>query len=607
MSFKLYMLQTLGKIKPTEKIEAERQSLLTDYLEFIKVEKSEELKDFLELEDYVNSSAFSEKKKEIEVRVFKGSTEFNQLNEFLKLSKAKHIKNFFIAEKSDSLKRFENFKNSEKLADYYKLKDYIDDGEHQKEKTELKKQVFRGSVEGNHFLEYKKLEKSKALKAYLELEGSSILKDHEAFTNSKKLKRFITLKDSNGKSKEEIKELKSLKNDSQIKKYFRFEKSQKLKYFHEIGGSHTLVRYIELKGMINSEEFKTKRAWLEDKRKYEKSEAHKKYTRYKQLASDGDVKFFLLYEKSKIYKNYLDVKDSFDLKRYNELKELTESGEFLKRKVYLEDTKKWEKTEEFAKQQKCFEMKKLPHLLRYFKYKGGNAFDFFYKWETVFEDGFDSGLDKEKWSTRSYWAHKLVNENFSQPGDLQCYTDGNNVITGKKGCLLQVRKERAQGKYWNPAAGFTPEEFQYTSGQLCSGNSFWFEDGIIEAKVKFNPVKEIASMFHLLGEKASPQLNIVEMGTKNRLGVLQNNNGKIDFEGVSIGNLKKGKYYIFSIEKTASHIIWKINEQVLFEIPVGSIEFPLHLNLASLVVNEVSASKLPAGFEIAWVKCYRRK
>ena len=608
MSFKLYLLQMSGRIRPTQKIEAERRLLWENYQEFLKVEASEELKEFLELEAWVNSDEFKAKKKQIESEVFKGSQEFKQLQEFRKLSKAKQIKNYFAAKSSSELKRFEDFADAEKLAEYYKLKDYINDGQYRKEKDEINKQVFKGSVEEGHLSEFKKLQKSKSVRAYFELQGSPALKEHEGFASSEKLKRYLTLKNAPENGKAERKELKTLQKDTEIKKYFRLEKSQKLKYYHEINGSHTLKRYNELQVLTTTEEFIKRKAFLEDKKKYEKSDVHKKFLRYKQLASDGDVKFYLSYEKSKIYRNYLDVKDSFDLKRYYELKELTESKEFLNRKAYLEDNKKWEKTEEFKKQQKLLDMKKQPQFVLYFKYKGTNDFDFFRTWETVFEDDFESSKpDTGKWSTMGYWAQKLVGENFSQPGDLQCFSDGKNFVTGKNGLAIQVRKEKAKGKYWNPASGFVPEEFQYTSGQLCTGDYFLFEDGIIEAKIKFNPVDEIVSSFHLLGEKVSPQINVFEMGVKNRVGILESSNGKVSFNGTSISNLKKNTYYIFGLEKEGNRYTWKLNGRNLHEMPLSGTDIPMHLNLASIVVSEVPGSKLPANFEIGWIKCYRKK
>ena len=66
--------------------------------------------------------------------------------------------------------------------------------------------------------------------------------------------------------------------------------------------------------------------------------------------------------------------------------------------------------------------------------------------DTVFEDFFgENKLDEKKWSTMGYWAKKLLGENFPQPGDLQHLSSGNNLLTGKKGLVVQARKEKAAG------------------------------------------------------------------------------------------------------------------------------------------------------------------
>ena len=65
MSFKIFSLQLTGKIKPVETIENQRETLQQDYTEFQQVKNSEELADFLVLENYVNSEQFKKKKSEI--------------------------------------------------------------------------------------------------------------------------------------------------------------------------------------------------------------------------------------------------------------------------------------------------------------------------------------------------------------------------------------------------------------------------------------------------------------------------------------------------------------------------------------------------------------
>ncbi len=606
MSFKIFTLQLFGKLKPVETIEKQRKTLLDDYNEFQKVEQSDELKKYLELEKESNSEEFKKKKAEIEGLHFNGSKEFNQLKEFAGLQKKRSIKNFFKIANSTELERFNKLKSSEKLSEFYKLQEYVKEGQFAKDKKEILEQVFKGSVEEKHWIDYKKLDKSTGIKVWKELFQSEQLKKHEAFAKSEKLKNFIQLGNSAGNDKQKLTELKRLKHDAEIKAYFSFEKSKKLRIYRETDNSQQLKKYNELKAFIESDNYKKREAFLKDTKKFDNSEANKKYNRFKQLGADADVKFFLDFEKSSLYKNYLDVADSFDLKRFKELEELTGSKEFKDRKAYLEDKKKWEKTAEYDHQQEYLAMKKLPHLVKYFKNKGTSVFSFFKEWEVMFEDNFSKqGIDLEKWSTKPFLADKLLGDNYSLPGDNYAITDGKNLKTGGK-LNIEVKKEKATAKVWKMPAGFIPVEMEYTSGMVSSWKSFWMEDGIYETKIKFNPVSQVVSSFYLAGENNMPRVNLLEMGTKNRVGILNVNSGKADVNGMDISNLKAGKWYIFTVVKQANNFTWKINESEIITVHSSEMNMKLHINASSIVVNDVPVSQLPSGFEIEWVKCYRK-
>ena len=608
MSFKIFSLQLLGKIKSVEIIENQRETLRMDYEEFQQVEKSDELEKYLKLEEWLNSEAFKKGKAEIEALKFKGSREFKQLSELNGLKKASKIKKYFRIADSADLTKFEDLKNSAKLNEYYKLFEYIKEGQFENEKREIKSQIFKGSVEEKHWLDYRKLSKSAGIKAFNELDGSERLKKHEAFANSEKLKGFVTLRNVPDKDKIKRKEYKVLKRDYEIRAYFKYEKSKKLKFYRETVDSHDLKKYKELKTYVEKDEYKKREAFLKDKKKFEKSETFQKQQKFRKFAADAEVKFVLKFEKSALYKNYLDVKDSFDLKRYFELDKIIKSQEFIDRKAYLEDKKKWEKTEEFAKQQGFMKMKELPHLVKYFKYKGTTDFDFLKNWKLTFEDDFSSNeLDTEKWSNISFIAEKLLGDNYSMPGDLHVFANGKNVKTGGK-LTVSVKKEKRSGKVWLMPAGFVPTEFEYTSDLVSTSKSFWQEDGIFEAKIKFDPLKKVVSSFYLAGENNTPRINLLEMGTKNQVGVSTlKDNGKVNTTGLNISNLKQGKTYIFTIEKTGNSLTWKINETEVLTIHDSTLNFPLHLNASSIVVHDVPGSNLPVDFEIDWVKCYRKK
>lgn len=609
MSFKIFTLQLTGKFKSAESIEAQRVATEKNYKAYLEAESSQKLAEYRDLESWVNSGAMQTARKELESQIFKGSQVYNQLVEFETLKKSKAIRNYFKVVGGSELIRFQKIKASDKLREFYELKDYAEGGTYQQEKREIEANKFTGSLEERHLNEFSKLKKDKALNDYLALHNSSRLNHHQKFLDSAKLHRFLELKNMPVKEKAVLKEFKQLKNDQEIKEYFRFENSRQLKHYHEINGGHIPDRYQELLKETGSAEFQKRVAYLKDKKKLEKSEAWRKFKRYKDLTADADIRFFLKFEKSPLYLNYLDTHDSFALQRYNELLAITTSSEFLKRKAWLEDKKKWEKSEEYARHQHFLKLKKDSQVELYFKYENSHDFDFCKSWEIAFTDEFDSkSLDTSKWTPNSLWAERLLGDNFSQPGDMQAYTGGKNCNFAHSKLHIQVKKEKFRSKQWHPAIGFVPVDFNYTSDTLSTLKSFWQEGGIFEAKIMLSPLKEVVSSCHLQGEKNSPLVSLVEMGPVCRLGVMtMDGMGKSTFSGIDLKHLKTNKFYIFGLEWDGSRLVWKINDVVVHEAHVKGIEGPAHLNLTRFVISEISGSHLPVDFEIDWVKCYRKR
>lgn len=609
MSFKIFTLQLTGKLKSAENIEAHRVAIDKNYKAFLEAEKSDKLARYRNLESWVNSGAIQAARKELESQIFKGSREYNQLIEFEKLKKSKSIRNYFKVVGGTELPRFQRIKDSEKLKEFYALKDYAEGGAYQQEKREIEGNKFSGSVEGRYLNELTKLKKNKVLKDYLALHNSSRLTHHQKFLDSAKLHRFLELKNLPVKEKDVLKEFKQLKNDREIKEYFRFEKSSQLRHYHEINGGHIPDRYQELLKETGSAEFQKRVAYLKDKKKMEKSETWRKFKRYKDLASDPDIRFFLKFEKSPSFLNYLDTHESFALQRYNELLAITTSSDFLKRKAWLEDKKKWEKSEEYARHQHFLNLKKDAQVELYFKFVNSHDFDFCKTWEVAFVDDFDGkSLDTSKWTPNSLWADRLLGDNFSQPGDMQAYTGGKNCAIAHNKLHIRVKKEKFRSKQWQPAIGFVPVDFNYTSDTISTIKSFWQEGGIFEAKIMFSPIKEVVSSCFLQGEKNSPIVSLVELGPVCRLGIMSMDGmGKPVFSGIDLKHLKTNKFYIFGLEWDGSRLVWKINDLVVHESHVNGIEGPAHLNLTRLVISEISGSHLPVDFEIDWIKCYRRR
>ncbi len=608
MSLKIFTLQLLGKIRPVEKIELEREMLYRDYLEFKKVDQSAELSDLLKLEKHIHSDDFKQEKTALQGLQFKGSKEYNLLKEFEQLRKSGHIKKYFKIKDAEDFNRYQALRDSEKIKEYRSLLDYLEEGDFRMVKEELQRRVFKGSAEEKRLAEYNKLGKLPGIRAYIELYKSRIIEGHNTFCNSEKLKNYFELNSLPAKDKQKKKEFRKLKRDPEIKAHLRFEKSKKLRLYHETIDSYHLKRLEELKSIVESKNFKEQVAWLKDKKKFEKTEAYQKKQRFNTLAADSDVRFLLKFEQSALLKNYYNVKDSLELKRYMELKEIISSDAYKKQREYLEDSKKWEKTEAYAKEQRYLEMKKLPHFVNYFKYKGTYVFNFFEHWELHFEDTFsDAQPDRQRWSFLPPGVGKLLNKNFSMPGDLHLFTEGDNVKTGNR-LIIETHKEKKKGLIWQMPAGFIPAEFDYTSGMVSSTESFGAEEWILEAKMKFSPVKETISSFVLTGDKNTHRIHLLESGFKNRMGIANcDTNGKIKLKGIDIGGLKKRRWYIFTLEKRKEKLVWKINNKKVLTLDHNSIDDRFYIQLSTLVLSPVPGSKLPVKFETDRIRFYIKK
>jgi len=439
-----------------------------------------------------------------------------------------------------------------------------------------------------------KFEQSTELKEYHELD---LLVNSAIFKQEKNELQHLVLKGS--KEDAQLKELKKLERSSRLKRFYAIQKSEELKRFEKISASKKLVHYKELKAAVEMH------SYAAIKKKGKESKEYALYVEFQEIKKSADIQFFKHFRKSAALLNYELMKDSPERKLLEELQKITVSDEFKVRVAYLEDKQKWEKTEDAAKEKRLAELHKMPQLVNYLKYKNSTAFDFFRKWELVFEECFESGkLDPQKWMTQSYWASQALGRNFSQVGDLHAFTEGKNVSVGGKSLKIEIRKEREKGMEWQVPYGFVEHEFDYTSGIVSTAGTEWWKHGILEAKVKYDPVQNLVDAIYLLGEESSPQINLVEMGVKNRLSLLTKTDDGIQVESESISGLKKGEFYIFRLEWTAHSLVWKINNKEILTVSNNVPAYKMHLNAASIVVSE-PVGNLPHRFEIDWIRFYK--
>ncbi len=166
------------KFPSTEAIEQEEKQKVKLYQEFVEIQNSDVLKEYLELHEELNTDSFKSEKQKIRKIKYKKTEDFVKEKEFSKLQKNKALKGYLEIENSAELKKYIAFKAS----DAYKQ---MKDAQKRKENPELEKMY--QFEQSNAYTIYKDVEGSPALKHYTELKtylSSKEHKDYKAYCNN---------------------------------------------------------------------------------------------------------------------------------------------------------------------------------------------------------------------------------------------------------------------------------------------------------------------------------------------------------------------------------------------------------------------------------------
>jgi len=325
----------LGMIPSTSKIEQAEKALIAEYEKLNTFSKSDQLAKYNELNELVNSSDFGQKKKEIESLQYKNSEEYSKEKEFLSLQKAKDILLYFKTTSGNALKKFQEMEGSDKISEFEALQQFTSSSEF-KEKQKMRPITFKDQDEYRLFVEYNALKADPEIKAFLksggkeEAKSKTVLRYEELNTVTKspeflakKNMKPITFKDTEEYKK--LLEYNRLKGSPEIKEFYKFKSSKEYVNYLNTDGSTRLARLTELKDYIATAEFKERKEYLLDKKRFEKSEMFKELQEYNTLKKSEDIIW------------YFKVKDS---NKFDPLKsrDLTFSDEFEGEKL---DTKKW--------------------------------------------------------------------------------------------------------------------------------------------------------------------------------------------------------------------------------------------------------------------------
>jgi beta-glucanase (GH16 family) len=455
------------------------------------------------------------------------------------------------------------------------------------------------------YAELKAFSQSQELSEFLEMEKTIQSSDF-----ARRKKGILGLRYSDTPEYKMEKEYRSLKKQKDIQRYYRLKDSVELKDFVDLENSQDVKHYHTLERLVVSDEFKRQKKSLG--KKFKESPEYEKLQEFTSLKGSKRFKDFFAFKKSKDYLNFTLLIGSEKISGYEKLEKFLKTDDFSKVKEYmlLPAKKKLEMSEEYQMEQQYHSLKNSDKFKWYFNVRNSKKFDYIKQWDLTFTEEFEAQkLDQKKWLTRYFWGDKVLKDSYVNMGEKQCYTDDKNIsITGS---ILKVhtRKEKASGKVWNPAIGFFPKEFDYTSAVLNTGNSFRQQYGLFEAKIRFNRNYPVNHAFWLLSDLMVPHIDIARASRKISIGSFWGNpnaKGGIDKKSASMSRDKYGfDYYIFSLEWSREKLVWKVNGIPAYSTTSGVPQIPMYLNINSAVYQDVNGTVLPAELEVDWVRCYQ--
>jgi hypothetical protein len=443
------------------------------------------------------------------------------------------------------------------------------------------------------FEKLKTFSESDQLANYLKLEKLVTSSD---FIQKRKEIESLSYKSSGEFAKE--KEFLSLKKAKDLLLYFRTIEGTSLKKFKELDGSEKIAKLEALEKVVQSSDFKEKAKGKE----FNGSEDFKKLQEYNQLKGNQEIKDYYQFKGSKELANFKSVDGSSRLAKYNELKAFTESKEFAEKKAYLLDKKRFEKTEEYKEVAEYDKLKKSEDIIWYFKVKDSNKFDILKHRELTFGDEFDSDkLDTKKWLTNYFWGEKLLKDRYSVESDLQAYTEKENFQFGGSVLKIITKQQKIKGKIWSAAHGFSPKDFDYSSGMINSATSFKQKFGVFTAKVKLgNPAAR--SAFWMLSDKITPHIDVCRT-TKGKVwfDLFSSNSNSAKS---SVGSRYANDFFIFTLEWTADKLVWKVNGVEAFVQTSNVPQEPMYVNFSGGLNTPIDGTTT---MEIDWIRVYKSK
>lgn len=438
--------------------------------------------------------------------------------------------------------------------------------------------IFWKKLPGTEHLEKSFLEDRRIYREFLETEASETLKEYY------ELEAKVSSSEFQNKKKEVLGlKYKNTPEFAKEKWYTKTVKRKDICHFLELKDAPILLEYTEYK---NSDEY----IKIADK---------------KARKEDATLEKFYRFERSRQYQDYIKLEGSSDIQKLFDVKAEIESEAFKNYKMFCENAKRWETTEEFVIEDRFLTLKNQDNIKQYLAYKSSSKFDFFKKWELIFEDSFStSDLDKTKWITAPYWGDKQNIGAYSLINEAHGFTHDALVANGDT-VKLFVKPIEVEGKAWNPELGFVSKTFSHQAAIINSGDLFQMRYGRVEAKIKMSGDAPIGHAFYLCSLDNKDQITVAKSISpkKYSLGLKHRIKKEVKSFESTVSGKKIFNYHIIALEWHEREISWFINGHKVHTETSHISDKPMYLAFSSFV-TEGKRKATQGEMEIDWVRVY---
>ena len=336
---------------------------------------------------------------------------------------------------------------------------------------------------------------------------------------------------------------------------------------------------------------------------FEKSADFKKLGDPKAVKESEELQRMKKYEKGKEYQTYLRFHDSYKLKEYKELQEKISNEEFKKKNAFWSDSKRWDKTEEAAIENRYFELCKNEDIIFYQKINAKDI-EMISKMNLIFEEQCEwNTLNASRWEFGFHHPSEEIKQNYSHINEKQANNDGENISVNNGVLNLSVKKENKNATAWDPTIGFVDKQYEYTGDVIHGRNAICQKGGIFAAKIRFTGSKEVTHTFSLKGDTQAPIITVSKCsGKKIEVGVHWQSKFENKVTSTTISGINPSEFFIYSVMWTGTELVWYINNLEVFRTSEGLPSDPMYPILNSFISEQQKGGE--GNMEIDWIEVF---